>query len=329
MVAADAAERAAAAGQLGRLDGQVAHWYAMVDDLEKNVESMGRTIERAWQDELLYEQQQARSDQEAMAEIERSRLSRQTSNVAGRAAYSLVTLVLALLGVIFTAGSDGLSQMASASPLRLLVLLWPVWAAIALGGVVLPGVVYLLRARNERLGKQGTFPYEFSFRLDEDVDPERLRAHVGATKRRAVARSAEARKQLHTVWATNRGYGRIERISPDTTIVKVHTLVTFRVARFRYARFEVINEILIHKIAKKTQHVLVQCRTFGESPIPLSDTQLIELLKIILGDVLNEVSDPQTRPDAEGLISESLYGSPDPIVPQQRSGGAVPAPAVS
>jgi hypothetical protein len=54
-------------------------------------------------------------------------------------------------------------------------------------------------------------------------------------------------------------------MSPDTTVIKLHSSVAFRMG-WQYARFEIISEVLIHKIGITMKHVLLQCRIFGESP---------------------------------------------------------------
>jgi len=295
--------------ELSRLTGQVRHWNAMVADLKNNVDSLGDTVHHAWMEELLSEEQQTRADQEAMAEIERSRMSRPINTRPGRVAYNLVMLVLAVVAVIFTVTSSSLSLIGAPGTtwLDVTIALWPVWAFVGFAFGVLPLMGIIWRARKEKRGHQIAYPYEFTFRLDESVEPAKLARHVGVSRRRRLATHELAGK----LWVMNRGYGRIEHKSRDTTIVKVHTVVAFRVGWFKYARFEVISEILIHKIAKITKHMLIQCRTFGESPKPLTDKQLIELLEIVLGDLFEEIGEDDHL-DVKRLIRESLYGSPQP-----------------
>lgn len=293
--------------ELTRLTGQVRHWNAMVGDLKANVDSLGDTVHHAWMEELLSEEQQTRADQEAMAEIERSRMSRPVNNRPGRVAYNLVMLVLAIVAVIFTVTSSSLSLIGEPGTtwLDVSIALWPVWAFVGFAFGVLPLIGVAWRARKEKHGHQIAYPYEFTFRLDENVVPGKLAKHVGVTRRRRLPTHELAGR----LWVMNRGYGRIEHKSRDTTIVKVHTVVAFRVGWFKYARFEVISEILIHKIARITKHMLIQCRTFGESPKPLTDRQLVELLEIVLGDLFHEIGDDDHL-DVKRLIRESLYGSP-------------------
>lgn len=311
--------------ELSRLTGQVKHWNAMVADLQANVDSLGDTVHHAWMEELLAEEQQTRADQEAMAEIERSRMSRPVNNRPGRVAYNLVMLVLAIVAIIFTVTSSSLSLIGEPGTtwLDVTIALWPVWAFVGFAFGVLPLIGIAWRAHKEKHGHQIAYPYEFTFRLDENVEPAKLAKHVGFTQRRSLP----TRELAGRLWVMNRGYGRIEHKSRDTTIVKVHTVVAFRVGWFKYARFEVISEILIHKIARVTKHMLIQCRTFGESPKPLADKQLVELLEIVLGDVFHEIGDDEHL-DVKRLIRESLYGSPQ-LTPKQRQPDDHPSPVGS
>ena len=71
-------------------------------------------------------------------------------------------------------------------------------------------------------------------------------------------------------------------MSSDTTLVKFHSVVTFRVSGLRYARFEVVNEVLARKVSDAPRYLLRQTRVFGESPTPLRPDQVLELVRGIL-----------------------------------------------
>jgi hypothetical protein len=295
--------------QLTRLHGQIDHWDALLKDLGNNVDSLSRTIEHAWMEDLLYEEKQLRSDQEAMAEIERSRLSRPDAMNPSLSIFNLLQLVLGASALVLTVNNEAIKSVGQpgARYWELVVSLWPLWTVI-LAFFLLPLGRRYFRAQREKRGVQATYPYEFTFRLNEKLDPDKLKTHVGASAQYTLRAPALGGK----VWVTNRGYGRVEHISPDSTVVKIRQVITYKMGLMKYGRFEVISEILIHKIARKTQHVLVQVRAFGESPAPLKDTQLIELLRVVLDKLLDEISDaePDERTNIETLISESLYGQP-------------------
>ena len=253
-------ENAELENQLSRLDGQLLHWNMLLADLETNVDSLQSTIEHAWMDRMLYEQEQLRSEQELAAEIERSRQSRPTGQRPGRFAYNLVMMLLAAAAVVVTV-TTAKDQLDQPRPWwAVVLLLWPVWLVAVLAFGVFPLFGQFRRAAKEKQGVLLAYPYEFAFRLDEDVDAKKLRDYIRSNEHRELPTDL-----LGTLFVTTRGIGRIERMSTDTTVAKLHSAVAFRMG-WQYARFEVISEVLIHKIGLKMQHVLLQCRIFGEAP---------------------------------------------------------------
>jgi hypothetical protein len=307
-----ATDTAELANQLSRLDGQLKHWNMLLDDLESNVESLDSSITHAWQDRLLYEQQQVRSQQGAMAEIDRGRQNRPTSQRPGRAAYNFFQLVLAAAAIVVTVTNGNLTEITrpGAGWLRIIVILWPVWAAGAIAYLILPLAMAGIRVFREQRAVQLSYPYEFAFHLDEPLLPANVRDYANNPRRRKVA--LERKRRLHLIPARkiqliSRGYGRIERISPDTTLAKVHVAISLPVGWLRYARFEMINEIQVHKIASRVHHVLVQCRVFGESTKPLTNATLIGLLTVLVTDVHTSMALQPERFTIENILERTLY----------------------
>jgi hypothetical protein len=58
--------------------------------------------------------------------------------------------------------------------------------------------------------------------------------------------------------------------------------VTFKMTALRYARFEVVHEVLARKVSDQPRYILRQTRVFGDSPGPLESAQIIELVRAIL-----------------------------------------------
>ena len=107
------AEDAELEEQLSRLRTQLYRWNGMVNDLEANVRSLGSAMEHAWMEQLLHEQQRARSDQEKMVDIERSRLSLSTNSSSRRTTYNIFALfTVVAVGVVLATG--GLSPLMDA-----------------------------------------------------------------------------------------------------------------------------------------------------------------------------------------------------------------------
>jgi hypothetical protein len=301
--------------ELTRLDGQVRHWNSLLDELGKAVQSLETTIEHAWMEQLLYEQKQARSDQEALAEIERSRQSRPSFSSPGRSAYQLAMLFFTAVAGIFavtTVNFDKLRDASSGSPWwvaawEILKAFWVAWAGLLVLFVIIPGVQHLRRARRDKRGTLGSYPYEFAFRLDEKLRDNVLAEFVNDRTRYRLTTPGTKRR----VHVATRGYGRIERITPDSTIVKIHSTASFRPRwTFSYARFEIIYEILIHRGADrttdKTQQFLVQCRIFGESPRALTTGDLVDLVAKITHQVGGRIAVDEKISLAD-LIDETLY----------------------
>jgi hypothetical protein len=116
-------------------------------------------------EELLYEQKQTRSEQEAMAEIQRGRLSRPAlSQSPARAAYNLAMLVLAIVAVVFTVNVSDLDKLGrpETTVWDVVYLLRYVWFSVAVAFVVLPISTYVIRSWREFRGNQPSYPYEFA-----------------------------------------------------------------------------------------------------------------------------------------------------------------------
>jgi len=67
--------------------------------------------------------------------------------------------------------------------------------------------------------------------------------------------------------------------------MKVHSVMTARVSRFRHARFEIVTEVMARKIADNRQYFLRQCRMFGDSPKPLELARITDLVNAIVAHV--------------------------------------------
>jgi len=82
---------------------------------------------------------------------------------------------------------------------------------------------------------------------------------------------------------TRLGGGRIERVSADNSSIKLHTILTFRVGRLRYARFEIVHEVLVSRVSELPRYLLHQVRVFGDSPVALDHEVIGRLIDTIHG----------------------------------------------
>jgi hypothetical protein len=318
------------ADDVRRLSIQLDQWKALLRGLRSNVRGLESAIEHAWRESLLYEQQQVRREQEAMAEIERSRAGRPSSERATRSVYNFLMLVLTAAAVLLTVKTgDILDINKPGIDWNTLLSLWPIAVVAVIFYLIVPLIGQGRRIWRDRAGEIESYPYEFTFRLQEPADAERVRAYLSAKRRQRRT------SRLDRLKLTNRGGGRIERVSDDRALVKIHSIATFRVSFAKYARFEIVNEILAHRVSGHPTYAVVQCRIFGDSPAPLNPEDVFELIGVILEDVgVNLTTGDPSTGDRPGIRLDKvlelvgpLFADPTAIARiGNREGLAVPAP---
>ncbi len=288
-----------------KLEIQLNHWLMLLRGLRTNVTGLESAIEHSWRESLLYEQQQVRREQEGMAEIERSRAGRPTSERAGKNVYNFLMLVFAAAAVLLTVKTGNILDISKPGRgwAATAVALWPIALVAVTFYLIVPLAGTVRRIYRDRRGQSDSYPYEFAFRLEEAADSAMVCAYLDAKKGRRHPRST-----LRRLTVTNRGGGRIERVSDDRALVKMHSTATFKVGLAKYARFEVVNEILAHRVSGKPTHAIVQCRIFGDSPKPLRPAAVYELVRVILNDVgINlTTADPATGDEAGIKVDQVL-----------------------
>jgi hypothetical protein len=280
--AAAAALPAGLAADVRRLSIQLRHWMSLVRGLRNNVTGLEGAIEQAWRENLLYEQQQVRREQEAVAEIERSRVGRPTSERASKNVYNFLMLVLTAAAVLLTVKTGNILDIKNPHTdwVATALSLWPIAIVAVVFYLVVPLIGSTRRIMRDKAGESESYPYEFTFRLQEAADAAKVRTFLSA-KRHRRRRDTKLKK----LSLTNRGGGRIERVSDDRALVKIHSIASFRVGFGKYARFEIVNEILAHRVSGQPTYAIVQCRLFGDSPRPLKSEDIYELIVVILDDV--------------------------------------------
>ncbi|MBX6749029.1 MAG: hypothetical protein IRY85_05055 [Micromonosporaceae bacterium] len=284
---------------VARLGIQLEHWQALLRGLRNNVRGLENAIEHAWRENLLYEQQQVRREQEAVAEIERSRAGRPVSERASKTVYNFLMLVFTAAAVLLTIKTGNILDINNPETdwWATAVSLWPIAAVAVVFYLVVPLFGTLRRVSRDRSGHSDSYPYEFTFRLQETADANRVRAFLSHTGRRRLTDSMLPRLTLN-----NRGGGRIERVSGDRALVKIHSIATFRVGFGRYARFEIVNEILAHRVSNQPRYAIVQCRLFGDSPKPLKPETVYELVGVVLHEMgVNLTTSDPTTGDKTGI----------------------------
>jgi hypothetical protein len=305
--------------QLSRLTGQMLHWHVLVKDLVKNVESLEHTIEHTRMDLILYEQQQARSDQEALAEIERGRLSRpEIVRPPSNAAYNVVMLLLTAAAGVLTLTSSSFRQLwrSGAGWWDFVLTLWPLWAMIVFAYGVVPTVRWaggrVRQGYRAKRVKARSYPYEFAFQIEQPVDLRALNTYAGNRDRRTLAAAGRS------FFITNRGFGRVELLFRDSRVLKIHSAGALSLGWWRYAHFEIIHEVRVQRIAAGERQMLAQCRVFGEAPRPLSTVEVEGIAAAVLDDIASTVV-PEYAPRVHDLMRAGLVG----LTSEDRSAGPV------
>jgi hypothetical protein len=261
------------------LESTVDAWEALLQRLCVNVGSLETAVEHDWQERLLYEQEQARSEQEAMAEIERSRRGRPESQRIGDAAYNGIMLILTVVAVfVAIQTADRSAPTGPASPWQWLAQLWPVFVVSIAFFLAWPAIAAIRRLVQQRKPDSETYSFEFAFRLDERAERDRVQAYLREQAPQAITSSPSFRK----IRLRRLGGWRVERISTDTTLLKIHSVAVVKLKTFSYARFEIVTEIMVRRISDTDQYFVRQCRMFGDSPSPLRSAQVAELVGELL-----------------------------------------------
>jgi hypothetical protein len=265
---------------------QLSGWRDLLDALGENIQGLETAIEHAWMERLLYEQEQVRAEQEAMAEIERSRNGRRPL-ISPETAINSAVLVFAVAAVVLTARTA--SEPTGNHPLWTLLLLPSILGlgvlVLAVGWTVLTRYAKIWRSRTD------VYDYEFAFRLDLKVDEAKTQRYLELDGPESVPGTG-----FHKFKVLRRGGARIERITTDSSLVKLHSAIVFRPdARIWHrsrARFEIVTEILGHRVSNKNQYVLRESRIFGDTSIPLAPDKVMAVvaaaLTVTAGRLLSE-----------------------------------------
>jgi hypothetical protein len=282
---------------------RVDEWQALLDALKDNVAGLEKSVEHAWMERLLYEQEQSRAEQEAMAEIERTRASRlggsggATPSPLGGTYNTILLYFTIVAAVAAVTALRGFSWDRSLD--EILTAAWPV-VALAAVLALFPAVDRLGRRWKARLLGHDMFGYEFAFRLDQIVDTEIINKHLSRNPDDIKELEAEDRKaaadcpRLTDLRIDRQGGARVEYSSADSTLVKLHLSASFRTRRRRHrlnpygwfrrpARFEIINEFLIRRASgDETTFFLRETRMFGDAPRALDPDEIMGLLRFVL-----------------------------------------------
>jgi hypothetical protein len=264
------------------LQTQLDQWAALLAAIEDNLKGLEKAIEHAWMERLLYEQEQMRAEEEAVAEMERSRKARPPLVSTGIFIDS-AALVVTAATIAWTVNNSTRAPGDRSG--------WgSVWLPAAIGATILICVmvaVGIFRWRQRRGGDSGAYDYEIALRLDEMVNPSQVRDYL-----RDDGKVTPIPPSIRSAGLRRRGGARIERISSDSVIVKLHSTLSVQFSNRTRAHFEIVTEMLAHKVAEAaedSQFVLREMRLFGDAPRPLLPEQLVNLLQLAIDATANRL----------------------------------------
>jgi hypothetical protein len=297
--ASDEEDCAAGAKPDADLGHTVAEWSGLVGAVNENIRGLERAIEHAWMERLLYEQEQSRAEQEAVAEIERSRNS-QASLLSADTVVNSVVLLFTVVTLAWTVQNSTKSQGERVG-----------WSSVWVPGTVGAFVILLLlvtymayRLRKQVRGDTKAFDVELALRLDQPLDADRIRDYLGGNR----SRSEDG------FIVTPRAGVRIERVSQDSTLVKLHSILSQRHRFWRSVHFEVVNEILVHTAVEESRTVLRETRLFGDTPRPLTSVEVIDLARAALANTAAQMVPKQADLNIDDIVSlaSPLFLAPQP-----------------
>jgi hypothetical protein len=273
----------APAGTTGRMSTEADNlaadlraWQNLLRSLYADVRALEGVVKHDWQERMLYEQEQSRAEQEAMAEIERGRRGRQEGRRTSDAAYNAMVLVLSVAALLFLVRTTPIGNFGTITAGELLIRLWPLVPITFAISMIAPFISWISRRSNNRNAKNDSYSFEFTFRIDEATSPEKVANHLSRPQVLKVDVP-----ELGTLTIRRLGGWRIEQTALDRTLMKAHSLVALKVGN-RYARFEVVTEVVSRAIAEGRTHSVRQCRMFGDSPEPLPFEQINTFVETVL-----------------------------------------------
>jgi len=323
----DITSEAARVQDLGRLTNQ---WTVMLAGLRDSVSNLGAAVEQDWQERLLYEQEQARSEQQALAEIERSRRGT-TARIRGDRTYNAVMLIFTALAVVIAVPTLSNAELGDGPFLDKVLGLWQLMLLIVplLLAPLAAGIV--TRHWRRRKPDSDAYLYEFAVRLNVPVRPDHIHDLLTRPSKKIQLENF-GRAVLRPL-----GGWRTDKIASDTELVKVHSTAAVRLRRygFAYARFEIVIEVIIREISGEPEYFIRHCRVFGDSPKPIELERLKPLVvglvdatcRSMTGDVSPGTSGDSGHNDVSDLdnlmrLVGPIYDGPVPtaVIPRQRSG---------
>ncbi|HSZ12485.1 MAG TPA: hypothetical protein VK790_00410 [Solirubrobacteraceae bacterium] len=282
---------------IASIEGLAQEWRLLLGAIVNNVEGLTQAIAAAWQERLLYEQEQTRAEQEALAEIERARVSASTRATTIDSLFGAMVLVFTIAAF----SGDGAHSPTFEHDLSFI--------ALGLAAVTCLWIVYRVRlSQRRRRGADQRHHYETNLRLDRHTTAKRvgvlLSLDTGYRQRPGSPLSIQ-----------RRGSYRVERISDEEAMHKIHILSLASlsprgwralIGRQRRVPLSAIYEILYHTPTLNGELVLREVRLTCYSDEVLTRAELQELSEAVAIDLI----DPFL--EESDLFSDSVKDGEEP-----------------
>lgn len=290
------------------------HWCALLESLNSDIVGLEGAVLHDWQERLLYELEQQRSEQEAIAEIERGRHGRAEGRRPIDPIYAGIGLFLASAGVA-VAVLTLTDQPPDTSWRERLPNLWPIAVISLLILLAAPAINLGRKLFTRQKARNDTYGFEFAFRIHEDTNPHHVAAYFQQPKRQKAELPGFRKARVQRL-----GGWRIEQSTPERTLMKAHSILVVKIKRRHFARFEIVTEVVVRKVAGTQKYQVRQCRMFGESAKPLHLDQIKALVRGILLHICKPlVVDGNFEIDTIMESTDSLCGGdPSKAIPHQR-----------
>jgi hypothetical protein len=282
---------------IASVEGLAHEWRLLLSAIVNNVEGLTQAIAAAWQERLLYEQEQTRAEQEALAEIERARVSASTRATTIDSLFGAMVLVFTIAAF----SGDGTHSPTFEHDLSFI--------ALGLAAVTCLWVVYRVRlSQRRRRGADQRHHYETNLRLDRHTTAKRVGALLSLD-------GGYRQRPSSPLSIQRRGSYRVERISDEEAMHKIHilSLVSLSprgwsalVGRQRKVPLSAIYEVLYHTPTLSGELLLREVRLTCYSDEVLTRAELQVLSEAVAVDLI----DPFL--EESDLFSDSVKSGGEP-----------------
>jgi hypothetical protein len=310
------------------LERELLAWNTLLESVADNVQSLERAVAQSSRDRLLYEQEQVRAENETLAEMERLRDSDPGGSAPALEDSSFSALEVAIaLAVSLTAAMKyfhGLSLLWAVPSFGLIIGL--IFIALHKGATKL---LHIMRMRQwTRRAVPARVFYEMDLRVDGyigDEVAEDLLADEGFELRWDAPPDDPRRERVGESFKSpdnlKRSSFRIERVTADESITKVHMDLFLRLQRaYRWRRqYELLRadketmhlsltyELVFHRSGQHPGYILREFRARATHNRPLTRPELEAMRTLVIQGMVNGLLEEKDRISESTATADSVF----------------------